>query len=213
MNTPRHPARYSPQLMPHFARLLAGYARILDPMAGTGERLRALRPDAFLNEIQPRWARGAGAVNGDALHLPFAAASFDAVLVSPTYGNRMADTFEDKQPAKHYLRNTYTHAYGAKLHPHNSGGLQWGEAYRAFHQAAWQEVFRVLREGGRFILNVSDHVRGGAVMPVTAFHRATVSQLGFWLCDEIQVATPRNRRGQNHAARVAHETIMVFWKP
>ena len=50
-----HPAKYSDALLPHFATWLCGYARLLDPFAGTG-KLRTIRPDAVLLEIEPEWA-------------------------------------------------------------------------------------------------------------------------------------------------------------
>lgn len=207
-----HPAKYSAALLPHFATWLCGYPRLLDPFAGTG-KLRTIRPDAVLLEIEPEWAALSGAVIGDALNMPWEwTGSFDAVCTSPTYGNRMADHFTDHQPEKRYRRNTYTHALGRKLDPRNSGSLQWGDAYRAFHTQAWQEVARVLRPGGRFVLNISDHIRAGQRVPVAAWHRETVLSLPFTLTATIAVPTPRQRYGQNGAARVTEEMIFVFDK-
>lgn len=210
----RHPARYSPQLFEIFKELLAGKARVLDPMAGTGVRLLDLCPHACLNELEYPWAcqtrRG---VVGDALRLPYPTGYFEMVINSPTYANRMGDTFTDKQPEKKYKRNTYTHALGRKLSPNNSGGMQWGEKYRQFHVSAWGEVVRVLADGCVFVLNISDHVRAGKRIPVAAWHRdLLVTQFPFTLVQTHEVTTPRNRQGQNHEARVACEYIYVFKK-
>lgn len=210
----RHPARYSPQLIPHFEKLLSGYARIIDPFAGTGERLRTIRPDAVLNELEQDWATvSPGAVCGDALHLPFAEHTFDAVITSPTYGNRMADSFVDRQPQKKYKRNTYTHALSKQLRANNSGAMQWGVRYCEFHKMAWREAIRILRPGGRFVLNISDHIRNGAREPVSNWHYGCLIWLGMEFVERLEVATPRQRQGQNGTARVECEYIFVMEKP
>lgn len=212
--TTRHPARYSPQLLPHFARLLEGKMRVLDPMSGTGVRLLDICPHACLNEIQYRWAnqtpRG---VVGNALHLPYPTGYFETVITSPAYGNRMGDNFTDKKPDKKYRRNTYTHAYGAKLHPDNAGQMQWGERYRQFHVQAWDEVRRVLEPGGTFVLNISDHIRAGERVYVSTWHVGGLLKQGFECLEALEVETPRNRQGKNYEARVACEYIFVFRKP
>ena len=74
-----HPAKYSDKLLPIFAEHLSGFKRVLDPFAGTG-KLREIRPDAFLVELEPEWAT---CIVGDALQLPFADSTFDAICTSP----------------------------------------------------------------------------------------------------------------------------------
>lgn len=202
----RHPAKYSNSLMPIFAAALFGYGRILDPFSGTG-KLREIRPDAYLLEIEPEWAEIKGATVGDALAIPWDDSYFDAVCTSPVYGNRMSDHHNARDGSR---RNTYRHALGRPLHPHNSGQLQWGKAYRQFHHRAWQEVRRVLRPGGRFVLNISDHIRRGKVVPVARFHKLLCLLMGFELIEAHQVKTPRQRHGQNGSHRVAGEWIYVF---
>lgn len=207
----RHPAKYSDCLLPIFGELLTGARRVLDPFAGTG-KLKLIRPDAILTELEYPWARLAAGVQADALALPFAPGTFDAVCTSPAYGNRMADHFTDGQPDKNYRRNTYRHALGQPLHPSNAGGLQWGPGYQDFHRRAWAECWRVLAPGGRLILNISDHIRAGRRQPVSAWHALTLAELGFRLLARRDVPTPRNRQGANGAARVDCEHVYLFVK-
>jgi SAM-dependent methyltransferase len=203
-----HPAKYSDALLPVLKEALEGYTRILDPMAGTG-KLREIRPDAYLLEIEPEWAEMRGATVGDALALPWPDGFFDAICTSPSYGNRMADHHEAKDKSK---RNTYRHILGRELHPHNSGQLQWGRAYREFHYLAWKEVKRVLRPEGRFVLNISNHIRKGKLVPVTDFHFMLLYSIGFESVKSIKVKTPRQKQGQNGEKRVEYESVLIFKK-
>jgi DNA modification methylase len=165
----RHPAKYSDVLLPIFEEMLLGCKEILDPFAGTG-KLKSIFPNATLLEIEPEWACLSGAIVGDATNMPFINESFDAICTSPTYGNRMADSFIDHQSEKKYTRNTYTHSIGRKLSANNSGAMQWGDKYRGLHRKAWVECFRVLKPGGKFVLNISNHIRKGQELFATEWH-------------------------------------------
>lgn len=128
MDKVRHPARYTDVLLPVFAEMSQGCTSILDPMAGTGKifelRNYGITADIKAIELEPEWASWHPETQvGNALCLPFDDGSFDCVIVSCTYGNRMAD-HHDAKDGSH--RNTYTHALGRNLHPDNSGKLQWG---------------------------------------------------------------------------------------
>ena len=211
----RHPATYTDCLLPVMADLLRGAHRILDPFGGTGKifALGALLPGAQIDavEIEPEWAAlDARMTLGNALALPWPAGTFDAICTSPTYGNRMADHFEDHQAEKAYRRNTYRHALGRPLAADNSGALQWGPEYREFHRRAWAEARRVLRPGGKFVLNIKDHIRGGERQRVTDWHALTLTDLGFSIFAWRDIATPGQRYGQNGAARVPFESVIAF---
>ena len=211
MTTP-HPAKYSDVLLTYFDRLLPPDSElILDPFAGTG-KLRLIRPHCVLIELEPEWARISQAIVGDATALPFANETFAAICTSPTYGNRMADNFTDHRPDKHYKRYTYRHMLGRPLSQNNSGGMQWGEAYRDLHLKAWKECDRVLRPGGIFLINISDHIRSGHIVPVTDWHLTCLTNMGYVLQEHLRVATRRQRHGQNGQLRVGHESILVLTK-
>jgi len=146
----------------------------------------------------------------DFAHHPSAHESFDIIITSPTYGNRMADHHEAKDDS---VRNTYRHKLGRPLSEGSSAGLQWGDAYRDFHRAAWDEVFELLKPGGYFILNVKDHIRKEVKQPVASWHRAYCQSIGFTKVEETRVPVQGNRQGENGEARVSHEHVYVFRKP
>jgi SAM-dependent methyltransferase len=206
----KHPAKYNNKFLPYFKKILCNYNVILDPFAGTG-KLKQLFPerDIICLEIEPGWATD---IIGNALYLPFVNESFDAICTSPTYGNRMADTFTDKQPEKHYKRNTYTHTLGEKLHPDNSGTMQWGEKYKRFHVEAWRECLRVLKPNGVFCLNIKDHIRNNSLQHVTRWHiNILTKECGLKLIKHYKIPVNGLKYGSNNQ-RVNYESIIHFKK-
>ena len=82
---------------------------------------------------------------------------------------------------------------GRTLDPDNAGALQWGDAYRAFHVDAWTEAVRVLRPGGRLVLNVKNHIRRKVEQPVHQWHVETLRDLGLTQVGDRFVGTPSMR--------------------
>ena len=214
-----HPATYSKGMIDKFRDLLIGELGpsdpahphvVLDPFAGVGT-IHQLRPEyATVGvELEPEWAQESPYTYiGDSTDLPGHWGDFfDAVATSPTYGNRMADHHDAKDGSK---RHTYRHTLGRPLTKGNTGGMQWGDEYKNVHMRVWREVARVLRPGGVFILNVSDHIRKGEVVQVAEWHRSVICVMGFTLVSTIQMPTPRQRHGANGHLRVDHEVIYTF---
>lgn len=211
-----HPAKFSTELYDVIRgsvdTFVEGPGWILDPFAGIG-RIHEMFDMAYAIELEAEWAdqspRPDRTWQGDFFDwVPDR--KIAAVVTSPTYGNRMADHHDARDAS---YRATYRHALGRPLSPNNSGGMQWGVEYRSFHIKAWARVWEILAGGGLFVLNVKDHVRKSAVVPVVDWHRKRALSLGFALLDDIQVATPGMRRGENSEARVDHEHVIVFRRP
>lgn len=177
---------------------------------------------------------------GDATHLPeMWTGKWDAVVTSPCYGNRMADHHNAQDACTHRVksgriyvqlrldncpkckgsglshRRSYKHYYGdgfftdAPLQ-NNAGAMAFGDDYKKLHKAAWAEVERVLRPGGRFVLNVKDHIRNKQRVRVARWHRNTVLRLGFTELWRWDIPLDGYGYGANRAARVPTEQVYVF---
>ena len=202
----KHPAKFTNVLLHEIGRHVKPGWRVLDPFAGTGRVHLLTDVETVGVEIEPEWAAlHPDTIVADALALPFDDNSFDAIVTSPCYGNRMADHHDAKDGSR---RHTYRHALSRPLHDNNSGQMQWGRKYREFHFKAWREASRVCSD--RMIVNVSDHIRGGERMCVTAWHTAAIMGCGWELVDEVFVETPRMRAGANAHLRIGYESILVF---
>lgn len=204
----RHPAKYSEELLPLLRHWLEGKSRVLDPFGGIGTGNLA----QFYNELEFEWVEQCGGlrVQGDATRLTFKSESFDAVVTSPVYGNRMSDHFEARDSSH---RITYRHYLGKPLRPNNAGKLHYPHAgYKRLHLKAWQEVWRVLEKDGLFILNVGDFNVGNIQQKVSAWHVDRCIEIGFHVLDARKVWCPGMRQGANGKNRVPYQNVYKMVK-
>ena len=204
-----HPAKYNEKFIEIFADMLRGCRKVLDPFGGTG-KIAILEKYGFETvnvEIEPEWATS---ICGDSTSLPFKDHIFDAICTSPTYGNRMADSFIDHKPEKSYIRNTYHHTLGRTPSSRNTGRYHFGEEYLALHEQVYAECKRVLKPGGKFVLNTKNFIHSSVETNVTGSHAQLLTNLGFVIEKSEKFPVNGFKLGANRN-RVEFETISLFW--
>ena len=190
-------------------------ALILDPMcgvggvhtlggAGSGRRTVGV-------EIEPEWAsQHPDTIHGDARSLPWPDESFDAVVTSPPYGNRLADDITRWEKVS--ARRSYSGALRRAPDRLSAAGMQWGDEYRDTMKAILAECLRVLRRpNGQLVLNVKDHIRGGLVAGVTGWYFQVLARMG-WSprCVMGAEGTSGWKLGDTGKVRAGNELVIVF---
>ena len=227
-----HFARYSPAIVDAIEPRIGDSKRILDPLAGTLERLAVLeQPDrgwhqVFGVELEPEWVEGYShprLVQGDATKLPFPDHSFDVICVSPSYGNRDSDRtggWWDNPD-----RKTYAAALGRNPTPvrvTRRGNVRGSlclpfshPLYRAGHALVWAETVRVLKPDGMFVIVLKNFIAGGAVNRVSQWHRDLLRDgLGLREVDDTSVSARGRRIGANATVRAEQvDKIYISLRP
>lgn len=229
-----HPAKYSKEVMLVLRDEINDFLahclhqsrpiRVLDPFAGTGRIHDLAYPKKLIRtvgiEIEKPWAdMHPDTRHGDSTKMPPRwTGLFEMICTSPTYGNRFADHHTPRNEAKTWTRRSYTYDLRAQtgdplyaLDPRNTGLLRFtSPKYKELHLAVYRECWRVLQPGGRFVLNVSDSYSDGRIVPVAAWHRDALVDLGLRVIREHNVPTQRLRKGSNSDLRVPFEKIYVL---
>lgn len=216
-----HPAKFSDPIIDTIRGMLDAHevsGLILDPLAGVGgvHKLASPKRRTLGIEIEPEWANQHpltvcdDAFNMEAVLAARGIKEVDAIVVSPPYGNRLADQYVPPDTDKS-KRFTYRLSLDRELSDNNVAKFHFGsDEYASFHRELWAKCSEVLKVGGLFILNVSDFVRAGERVPVCGFHTAVLNDLGLGVIDVMPVRTRRMKFGANAAARVSAEMVMVF---
>lgn len=235
---PDHPAKYPQAVLDAFQVIVDREAKriareegarrnpvVLDPFAGVGRIHDLHRAETLGVEIEPEWAVCRdNTLVGDATKLsPVWTESFDLVMTSPCYGNRMADHHNNRdkhRPCKGAgckgckgtgisPRKNYRVALGHDPSEGSAAAMQWGPEYRNLHRAALVEMVRVVRFGGLVVVNMKDHIRDKRVQPVVGWWAHTMEDVGLKSIALQSVATTGMRHGRNYEARVDGEKIIT----
>lgn len=217
-----HPAKFTDSILEKIANIVVEYSPrfVLDPFAGTGKIARikemGCKCEIHCVEIEKEYALISEEkvdkwIISDSEKLDFVADGYyDAIVTSPVYGNRMSDHSEYNDGTRHY---TYRVGLGRALDEENTGRMNWGKRYRDKHERLYASVLRLLKPGGIFVLNTSNHIRKWKEVDVTGWHTETLKNLGLKVDKIVEAETPRLRHGVNHEKRVDVETISVLIKP
>jgi hypothetical protein len=212
-----HPAKFTKGVLEAAATILHldhvdPPARILDPFAGTGLGVdffaeRGYRAQGI--ELEPEWAAMCeSTITGDCLTVmrTLPSMSFDAIVTSPAYGNRMADNYAGD--AKGSRRHTYRVALGRPLSEESAAGFQWGVAYRSFHEEfLWcvKDLFTSM-----LVVNMKDHIRKGEVVDVVGWWQRKMYEtfpVGF-VHTRVTLPSRGIRHGANANLRVDDEVLL-----
>lgn len=213
----KNPAKFTNSILDVIVKKLTEFEcqYILDPFAGSGKigLIKAYVPCVVhCNDIENGWKEEYPVdkwYHQDAQFLNTEGFLYDAIITSPTYGNRMADHHNAKDASK---RITYTHRYGSKLTEGNTGVLHFGSKYQEKHIAIFRHLLTLLKEGSIVMVNVSDFIRKGQVVGVVAWWKEMLEGLGLDFIEEVCIETPRMRFGANSEKRVDRESLLIFKK-
>lgn len=217
-----HYTRYNKDVIAAIEVRIGDSKMILDPMAGTMERLAVLEDPArgwhlvHGVEYEPEWVEGykhPRLVCGDARSLPFPNEHFDAIIVSPSYGNRDADRTGDWWD--NVDRKTYAGALGRNV---TAGSLCVpfeDPEYKIGHTLAWCEAVRVLKPYGLFVINLKNHIKQGQIVRVSQWHREVLRDLlRLREIDDTAIPTTGRLSGENYKVRAENaEKIYIYSKP
>lgn len=210
-NIPGHPATFPEAIYGFFDQIVPANANVLDPFAGKGgiHKLNGLNGRTTTGiELEAEWAEcHPRTIVGTALDLPFSDNEFDAVVTSPAYGNRLADSYAGDGT----LRFSYRISLGRPLTDGSGAGLHWGDDYRTMHETALKEMIRVTKPEGLIVINMKDHQRQGEHQAVCDWWAYTMTDHGLTITDRILMHS--GGIGFAKHPNKAPEEIIVTTKP
>ncbi len=216
--TVTHPAKFTKEQLFHIYNHLPEFTdeiSVFDPFAGVGtiSALNEHDRNVFVTgmEIEPEWAdQSPVVITGDSLaYMAWTRQRYDAIVTSPAYGNRLADSYDGRDGSK---RNTYRIALGRPLDEQNGARFQFSEEYKDFHMDAIEGMVRVTKPGGRVIVVVKNFIRDGEVVDVVNWWREALAYMGLTEQAWIPIEALGMGYGANRDERVKYEYILVWEK-
>lgn len=212
----KNPAKFSDSILQvienYILAKLPLESTILDPFGGSG-KIAKIKDNVDVkihcNDIENGWKEKFPVdmwYHQDAEFLT-TDCTFDAIITSPTYGNRMADHHNAKDASK---RITYTHRYGNKLTEGNTGVMHFGNEYKNKHYKIFVHLKQLLKTNGYLMVNVSNFIRSGKEVDVVGWWQEMLSSIGYIFIEKIPIATPRMRYGANAKSRVDNEYLLIY---
>ena len=223
-----HPCPWSPEALREVAHVINDLTtgtfggppslHLVDPMAGGGSIYR-LVDEAMLTD--PRWTITATEIEpAFAAHDPRVAVEDatialrrtgrgqrapDAIVTSPPYGNRMADTYIP--PASDTsTRFTYAVSLGQPPVDGSAAALGWGPAYRGAMAEIYAAIASAAAPDTIVIIDMADHLRDGVVEPVTDWTSRHLQAIGL---RQIQRLPYRTRPIRYHGVAIA-DSLLVY---
>ncbi len=219
-----HPAKFTTEQLALVYAYLPAFNRkklaVFDPFAGVGtvsalnETNRNIKVVGM--EIEPEWAdQSPDVMTGDSItYMMLTRDRYDAIVTSPSYGNRMADSYDGRDGSK---RNTYRVALGRSLDEQNAAQFHFShledDEYKEFHREAIQGMVRITRKGGRIILVVKNFIKDGFEMDVVGWWRQELEAAGLQEVAFVPIEAGGLGYGANRDERVKYEYVLVWEKP
>jgi DNA modification methylase len=212
----KNPAKFTDSILEEIAKQV-NHKNIkgvcLDPFAGSGKIAKIKQftnIEIHCNDIEDGWKEDYDVdvwYHQDAEFL-VTDRTFDAIITSPTYGNRMADHHKANDGSR---RITYTHRYGQKLSDGNTGVMHFGKEYKDKHTRIFTNLRKLLKSNGLLMVNVSNFIRNGEEVDVVGWWKDMLTNVGFSFIEDVPIATPRMKFGANRTKRVQNENLLI-WK-
>lgn len=216
--TSEHPAQWSPQILDAIRPVLQRFhLPVHDPFAGTGVRLGALCDDIGLTftgtEMVGAFIADDRVKVGDSTDPKSYPAQPWVICTSPVYPNGCADHFKASEPeGRHTYRQALHRLVGhdVPLAETNMGRYSVRRGTTSFeHYAVLAHSIACWWFPMPIIVNVSDFYVGDVLFPLVQYWRGMLQSYGWRFAADIEVATPRQRRGANGEKRHTHETVLV----
>ena len=198
------PVPWQPAALREVARLLNEHARevllgpiggptelaLLEPMAGGGSILTLVddhmlhdpRWALYPSELEPEWANNdprvaAAEASSHLLDWAVRGQAPAAIVFSPPFGNRMADTYEPPETDTS-VRFTYTISLGRPPTVGSAASLPWGPAYRGAMAKIYNAVARCSGPNTLVIVEISDCQVDGEAAGVPEWTRWALQHAG-----------------------------------